>query len=72
MAIEDIPPKNSNIPAGWASKDENSCFEEITVSSFSAVHNDFISIHIGNEDVKMSEDLYEEFLIKLFKAASKC
>ena len=68
MAIEDIPIKKSNLSAAY----ESTCFEEISVSSFPAAHTDPITIHIGNVDVGMSEDVSEEFLIKLFKAASKC
>lgn len=72
MAIEDIPKKNSNLPVDWSSKNKNTCFEEIPVSSLPAAHTDSISIHIGNVDIEMSEDVLEEFLIKLFRAASKC
>jgi hypothetical protein len=72
MAIEDIPKKNSNLPVDWSSKNKNTCFEEIPVSSLPAAHTDSISIHIGNVDIEMSEDVSEEFLIKLFRAASKC
>lgn len=36
MAIEDIPKKNSNLPVDWSSKNKNTCFEEIPVSSLPA------------------------------------
>ena len=65
MGKEDIPEEKSNLPVDWSSKNKNTCFEEIPVSSFPAAHTDSISIHIGNVDIEMSEDVSEEFLIKV-------